>query len=645
MTDRSSAVSCCLVGALCVLALTGVARADILPLSDRELALVCEAPLDATAPPSASSDGAAPGAEASVFARCGVSSPRETVRTAALVVCSAHAARTIVPWEPSQVVAACIRDPSSIPRSVPRAAPEAPEPSSDRSTTRALSGTGLETAILRGTASFLVERAQKEMSLFATQAVSARLCRENSASAALFENTCKILDPRADLALGATPAALREAARQDLEALPAWAAAALLERDPELACAIGIGWSFAREAMRGTELVALLSDLDPVLTDPLVAQSCPAQPAPSPGTAPVASGAPLGGMVEFAMLTRIREVVAAFAKVRAAQGFDVAGMVRAGELDYLVSRTSRNLTNRSTLNELGKTVKEVLRRVRELDSALSALERDPSAERRDAVVASGVRTIEPVLAYAGRHDEGSSAKPSSELSTAMEAIVEIGNRQYAAAVVSMSKIRRLEGLSDGNVRNLFGLGATLAQADSSEAVKAAFEDAALPLQSWRRKNQERFGVTLTSMVGFHPAMEFVVENADGIDVGDGLSIAPALMVGVDLHWGLGGSRLGLHFNVLDLGALSSLRLKEPSVEGAGADDVQASEEPDVRVEQVFAPGFYPYFGAGPFDFGVGISFVPSLRATRNDATGNETLLDVVRAGVLVAVDLSLLPLL
>lgn len=619
---------------------------------DRELALVCEAPAART--PSDSSGAAHPSdaasdETASIFARCGETSRDAAVGAAALEVCGAYRTRSVVPWEASQTVARCVREVASTTRSVPRGAPQVPEGPTSRGVTRALSGTGLETAILRGAASFLVERAQQEMSLFATQAVARRLCKKGSVPALLFENTCEILDPDEGLALGATPATLREAARDDLEDLPAWAAAALAPTEPELACAIGVAWTFAKEAMRGTELVALLSDLDPVLTDPLVTQSCPARAAshtasPS-GTAPANGAGATNSAVESALLPRIREVVAALAKVRAAQGFDVGGMVRAGELDYLVSRSSRDLTDRGALSELGKTVKEVLRRVRELDSAVSALERDPTPARRDAVVASGVRTIEPLLVYAGKYDETKAARLQVEISAALDAIAEIGNRKYAAAVVSMSKIRGLEGLNGGNVKNLVGFGATLAQVDSSEAVKVAFEDAALPLQSWRRKNEQPFGITLTSMVGFDPALEFVVENSGDAHVGKGVSVAPALMIGTDLHFGLDGSRLGLYFSVLDLGALASLRVKDPSVTGTGADDIQVSEEPDVRVEQVFAPGLYPYFGAGPFDFGVGVGFVPSLRATRNDTTAEKKFLNVARAGALIAVDVSVLPLL
>jgi hypothetical protein len=65
----------------------------------------------------------------------------------------------------------------------------------------------------------------------------------------------------------------------------------------------------------------------------------------------------------------------------------------------------------------------------------------------------------------------------------------------------------------------------------------------------------------------------------------------------------------------------------------------------VRFEQVFAPGLYPYFGVGPLDIGVGIGFVPSLRAARDDDESKYEALNVVRFGAFVAVDVSILPLL
>jgi hypothetical protein len=157
----------------------------------------------------------------------------------------------------------------------------------------------------------------------------------------------------------------------------------------------------------------------------------------------------------------------------------------------------------------------------------------------------------------------------------------------------------------------------------------------------------RFGITLTGMVGGYLGHEFVTEKPQAnVDVSSGTSLAPALLVGTDLHWGLGGSRLGLHFIVLDLGALATIRLDDPKStnETTGGEAGSVDANADVRIEQVFAPGLFAYFGLGPFAFGPMATFVPSLRPYQ-ESNGDINPLSVFRVGGVLAVDVSVLPLL
>ncbi|HET8939279.1 MAG TPA: hypothetical protein VFN67_37800 [Polyangiales bacterium] len=119
-------------------------------------------------------------------------------------------------------------------------------------------------------------------------------------------------------------------------------------------------------------------------------------------------------------------------------------------------------------------------------------------------------------------------------------------------------------------------------------------EAAAPLRSWRRKDIRRLGATLTGIAGLALASEVPVEKtqADARAPAGG-TFALTLMLGVDVHRGLGGSRLGVLVNMLDLGVLATVRLSKPE---ASRNQAQAEQEPDVRFEQVFAPGLYPYFG-------------------------------------------------
>jgi len=162
------------------------------------------------------------------------------------------------------------------------------------------------------------------------------------------------------------------------------------------------------------------------------------------------------------------------------------------------------------------------------------------------------------------------------------------------------------------------------------------------LQSWRRKNVADFGATITGLFGFLGAYEFPVERTASDEAAPGgITLAPSLALGVDLHGGLGKSRFGLFVSVLDLGALATFRLVEPD---PASNEAQAEQAPEVRFEQVLAPGVYPYFGIGPFDMGLAVGFVPSLRAAQDRETRDIESLDVVRVGLFLAVDISVLPL-
>jgi hypothetical protein len=605
MMTRRSFSRCFALAAASAGLVAGTAHAEVAPLTDLELDLLCGG---AGAP---DPDGLSPTA---TVARC--VAPGAPTRDAALRVCAAYDRRTLMPWNDAKAVAECVAgvDHGAARRSL-RDAPEPRARTSPRAAApRAVPGGALQSAILRETASFLVQRAEQEVSLFATEMVGRRLCERDSETASIFQQTCQLLDPDESPVLGATPAALRAAAEADLENFPAWTVTRLGAR-PRLACGVAVAWSFAREAMQGAELVVLLSDLEPIIAALPEHHAC-----------------------DQTMLDGLRKVAEAIRKVRNADGFDVPRMVRAAELDYLVSRAAPEHTRSGRLSDIGATATGVLRHLRELERAIVAFEREASPARRAALVTAGLRSIQPVISYAARV---AGDDIDSQLRVALDGIAHIGNRQYTAAVVSLARIDGVLATRDGNLRNLLGLGATLAQADSSEAMRTAFHDAALPLQSWRRKNQPRWGVTLTGIVGVQPAWEVVVEDVGGGEVEAGPTVAPSLLVGADLHHGFGGSRFGLQFALLDLGAVASIRLDGPPEDSA----TEFEQEPEVRIEQVFSPGVYPYFGVGPFDFGVGASFVPSLRPGREGTAGTFEPLNVVRLGAFVGVDVSVLPLL
>jgi hypothetical protein len=482
-------------------------------------------------------------------------------------------------------------------------------------------GAALQTAILTGAADFFVERAEQELSMFAAEVLSRKLCEKESPTRAYLPNTCGLLMPCSDgtskpgcnpeaPVIGATPAALRAAAKADLENLPKKAVEAIARKDVHLACAVAFSWGVAEEVGQGAELAEILKDPKSVLAKPLVETHCKAHRA---------------------------SIEALALHIKAQLSGDpalVGGALRSGAQDRMVA-----LDGSLALDpEASQAVREILRRLAELDRAVTNYRQNPSDEARARLVIAAVQVTVPVMTYLAPTDA-----QKEDIYTTVDLFSQVLNHDYAAAVVTASQLK-VVAVMPANARNLLGLAASLAQAKTSDDVRQTLEDAALPLGSWRRKNELRGGATLTGMVGFHFGLEHVLETPYAkTEINDGWSAAPALLVGVDLHHGLSKkTRLGVHLNLLDLGALASIRLEKPEAEGESSDDVEAQANPEVRIEQVFAPGVFPYFGVGPLDFGPAITFVPSLRGA-DTPEGHEPL-DVVRFGFVAAVDVSVLPL-
>ncbi len=478
-----------------------------------------------------------------------------------------------------------------------------------------LAGGALQTAIISGAADFFVERAEQEMSLFAAEVLGRRLCAKDSPALPYLPKTCDLLNPDSpDPVIGATPSALRAAAKADLERLPDFAVAEIAKQDTNVACAVAFAWGTTEEIAHGADLSELLKDLKPVLEKPLVKQHCEKfKDALSA----------LGEHVKLQLLGGDR-------------GFGGESL-RSANLE-------RRVGSDPTLTEQEKKViQEVLRRLLALDRAVTTYHEHPSPEARIDMTLAAVQVLVPIMIYVA-------PKAEADVHTSIALFSQVLNKDYAGAIVTASQLSAQ--FLPPKARNALSLAAGLAQAQSSDDVRQTLKDAALPLGSWRRKNEARIGATLTGMVGFGFGYEQVLQKPTPTrEVSNGWSMAPTLMVGVDIHGGLSKNwRLGLHMNLLDLGALASIRTDKPKVKDTTTNqtvtddmDVSAKASPEVRVEQVFAPGIFPYVGIGPFDLGPALTFVPSLRPSEN--AGKIEPLDVFRYGFVVAVDVSVLPLL
>lgn len=481
----------------------------------------------------------------------------------------------------------------------------------------------LETRLLTGTTEFFEARAKEEAKLFAYEVVKDHLCNDESHVKPLLVNTCELLG--SDETLAATPAAIREAVRLDLEALPVVLVGKIKKKRPELACGAALAWTFGSEAIEGADVLDLLSNPGPLVDAPLVKD-------------PLASPA---------CSVQVRTIIAQIAdelKKRLDQDRNrLLSSVKEGDFARALASDGQNRA--LNLTEYEAVLKKVLERVRQLDQANQAWKKDPSRQNRAAVVTAGLRTIEPIIGFVTV--KYATAEKAEQVGKAVTASIKLTgqliNQEYAASVVTAAGLASTAGLEEGKARNLLGLAAGLAQAESSDEVRATLEDAALPLGSWRRKNEKRVGLTLTGLVGIQAGHEFVLGKTPAEhSVVDGPAIAPTLLIGPDIHYGTGkGIRFGAQLSILDLGALLSFRTSKPTVDDAATTET-ANQTPDIKIEQVFSPGLYPYMGIGPFTFGPAFSFVPSLRQAGTAADKDR--LNVIRVGGFASIDVSVLPL-
>jgi hypothetical protein len=183
---------------------------------------------------------------------------------------------------------------------------------------------------------------------------------------------------------------------------------------------------------------------------------------------------------------------------------------------------------------------------------------------------------------------------------------------------------------DEKVRLVLSVVADIAQATTSDGVQAALNRVAAPIGTWRRKF-DGFTFNLNGYVGAKVAYE-IVPGAPT----EGLALAPVLAVGLDFSNPIGPNQhWGLFLQAIDVGNVASVRLA--SKDSSSLTKVEAT--PDIEVAQLFAPGAYLTLAPlrAPFVIGLGGDFVPALRKTSNGR-----LHPAWHAGLFVAVDVPIL---
>lgn len=167
--------------------------------------------------------------------------------------------------------------------------------------------------------------------------------------------------------------------------------------------------------------------------------------------------------------------------------------------------------------------------------------------------------------------------------------------------------------------------ATAVKAKTAKEVSDAISAFALPPGGSAIKKYSKFSIALNAYVGLSTGQEIL----NGI--GPKAYYAVTTPIGFTFNWGFKNyGSISILASVLDIGALTAFRFQDDSV----------NELPDLKFENVLAPGGYLVYGVPkyPISIGIGAQLGPNLR-TVTDANLNISTTSGWRWGAFIAVDI------
>jgi len=166
--------------------------------------------------------------------------------------------------------------------------------------------------------------------------------------------------------------------------------------------------------------------------------------------------------------------------------------------------------------------------------------------------------------------------------------------------------------------------ATAVKAKTAEDVSNVIAAFALPPGGSAIKKYSKFSIAINAYVGLSAGQEVLT------DIGANPYYAITTPIGVTFNWGFKNfGSIGILASVLDIGALTAFRFQDDNV----------SELPDLKFENVLAPGGYLVYGLPkyPIAIGFGAQLGPNLRTVTDGTLITQT--SGWRWGAFLAVDI------
>ncbi len=174
--------------------------------------------------------------------------------------------------------------------------------------------------------------------------------------------------------------------------------------------------------------------------------------------------------------------------------------------------------------------------------------------------------------------------------------------------------------------------ANVAEARNSKEIAAAIELFALPPGSSRMKKQSPVSVSLNSYGGIAYGWENDLDEAVNDAIEDKNVLSTSAPLGIGLNFGLGkAGSISFYTQVIDVGAIFAYRFSN-----------QTSQIPELKFQNIVAPGFYGIYGFGnniPVSVGVGAQLGPNLRKIDETVGLDIETTNAWRFGFILSVDI------
>lgn len=179
--------------------------------------------------------------------------------------------------------------------------------------------------------------------------------------------------------------------------------------------------------------------------------------------------------------------------------------------------------------------------------------------------------------------------------------------------------------ADLNTRalNLIHFANDMALAKDADDVEKAIEAFALPAGSYAIKRTAYSNFAINSYPGLLGSYEV---SRNGAATKRGWTIGFTAPVGLSYTWGSeSGFSYGFFLPVIDVGAITRLRLGNNTTENADGTETKSKALPELKFENIFSPGLYFTLGIPrtPFSINIGAQYGPELKEITNEGTANE----------------------